>query len=165
MSFICMRMKNHSHIKGWALYLVLKQRPGGTRKWPINTSVLPRVHLWISLNLDNFENGVFFHPFSLPFTRKRRFRAPETQDSQNGSPGRRFKKASLSFICGRTKQAVFDVVHHILLVLRMRCKGCYCISIVLAFSCGLAWTNQTRYLWTREKNSVFKNIMFTWSGT
>ena len=35
MSFICIRMKNHFHIKGWALNLVLKQRPGGTRKWPI----------------------------------------------------------------------------------------------------------------------------------
>ena len=35
MSFICMRMKNHFHLKGWALNLVLKQRPGGTRKWPI----------------------------------------------------------------------------------------------------------------------------------
>ena len=28
MSFICMRMKNHFHIKGWALNLVLIQRPG-----------------------------------------------------------------------------------------------------------------------------------------
>ena len=35
MSFICMRMKNHFQIKGWALNLVLIQRPGGTRKWPI----------------------------------------------------------------------------------------------------------------------------------
>ena len=35
MSLICMRMKNHFHIKGWALNLVLIQRPGGTRKWPI----------------------------------------------------------------------------------------------------------------------------------
>ena len=34
MSFICMRMKNHFHIKGWALNLVLIQMPGGTRKWP-----------------------------------------------------------------------------------------------------------------------------------
>ena len=34
MSFICMRMKNDFHIKGWAPTLVLKQRPGGTRKWP-----------------------------------------------------------------------------------------------------------------------------------
>ena len=33
-SFICMRMKNDFHIKGWALNLVLTQRPGGTRKWP-----------------------------------------------------------------------------------------------------------------------------------
>ena len=35
MSFICMRIKNHFHIKGWAPNLVLIQRPGGTRKWPI----------------------------------------------------------------------------------------------------------------------------------
>ena len=35
MSFICMRMKNYFHIKGWALHLVLIQRPGATRKWPI----------------------------------------------------------------------------------------------------------------------------------
>ena len=36
MSFICMRMKNDFHIKGWALTLVLKQSSGGTRKWPIH---------------------------------------------------------------------------------------------------------------------------------
>ena len=35
MSFICMRVNNDFHIKGWAPTLVLKQRPGGTRKWPI----------------------------------------------------------------------------------------------------------------------------------
>ena len=35
MSFICMRMKSHFHIKGWALNLLLIQRPRGTRKWPI----------------------------------------------------------------------------------------------------------------------------------
>ena len=30
-----MRMTNHFHIKGGAPHLVLIQRPGGTRKWPI----------------------------------------------------------------------------------------------------------------------------------
>ena len=35
MSFICRRMRNHFHIKGWALNLVLIQRPRGIRKWPI----------------------------------------------------------------------------------------------------------------------------------
>ena len=34
MSFICMRMKNDFHINGWAPTLVLKQRAGGTQKWP-----------------------------------------------------------------------------------------------------------------------------------
>ena len=28
MSFICIRMKNHFDIKGWALNLILMQRPG-----------------------------------------------------------------------------------------------------------------------------------------
>ena len=35
MSFICMRIKNDFHIKGWAPTLVFKQRPQGTRKRPI----------------------------------------------------------------------------------------------------------------------------------
>ena len=39
MSFICMRMKNDFHVKGWAPTLVLKQRPGGTRKWPIGKTI------------------------------------------------------------------------------------------------------------------------------
>ena len=39
MSFIYMRMKNDFHIKGWAPTLVLKQRPRGTRKWPIPSEV------------------------------------------------------------------------------------------------------------------------------
>ena len=42
MSFTCMRMKNHFHIKGQALNLVLIQRPGGTRKWPFTVKT-PRV--------------------------------------------------------------------------------------------------------------------------
>ena len=38
MSFICMRIKNHFHTKGWALNLVLIQRPVRTRKRPIALS-------------------------------------------------------------------------------------------------------------------------------
>ena len=40
MSCICIRMKNHLHIKGWTLNLVLIQRPAGTRKWPIRDTSL-----------------------------------------------------------------------------------------------------------------------------
>ena len=39
MSF-SMRIKNHFHIKGLALNLVLIQRPAGTPKWPINVDKL-----------------------------------------------------------------------------------------------------------------------------
>ena len=35
MSFICMIIKNHFHINGFALSLTLKVRLFGTRKWPI----------------------------------------------------------------------------------------------------------------------------------
>ena len=34
MKLICMRIKNHFYINGFALTLVLKLRPGATRKWP-----------------------------------------------------------------------------------------------------------------------------------
>ena len=47
MSFICMRMKNDFHIKGWRPTLVWKQRPGGTRKWPIAAKFGLKVDLWI----------------------------------------------------------------------------------------------------------------------
>ena len=40
LSFTCIRMKNHFHIKGWALNLVLILRPGGTRKWRIGNGLL-----------------------------------------------------------------------------------------------------------------------------
>ena len=35
MSFICMRLKNHFHINGFALSLAFKQRSRSTQKWPI----------------------------------------------------------------------------------------------------------------------------------
>ena len=47
MSFICMRMENDFHIKGLRPTLVLKQRPGGTRKWPIAAKFGLKVDLWI----------------------------------------------------------------------------------------------------------------------
>ena len=35
MSFMCMRIKMHYHINGFALWLTVKQRLGATWKWPI----------------------------------------------------------------------------------------------------------------------------------
>ena len=52
LSFICMRMKNHFHIKGWALNLVLMERPGGTQKWPIVIHFLLVPNLLSRLNHD-----------------------------------------------------------------------------------------------------------------
>ena len=46
-----------------------------------------------------------------------------------------------------------DVIHHILLVLRILCWGCYRISIVLALSCGRAKTIQMYFVCTRISSS------------
>ena len=43
------RMKNHFHIKGWTLNLVLIQRTEGTRKWPINSCLTSIFSLWVNL--------------------------------------------------------------------------------------------------------------------
>ena len=40
MSFICIIIKNHFHINGFALSLALKERFFGTRKWPISDRVI-----------------------------------------------------------------------------------------------------------------------------
>ena len=58
MSFICIRMKNDFHINGWAPTLVLKQRPGGTRKWPISylLSLHPGKGWILPYNLHLLEN-------------------------------------------------------------------------------------------------------------
>ena len=39
MSFICMRMKNDLHIKGWGPTLALKQRPGELGNGPLTTQM------------------------------------------------------------------------------------------------------------------------------
>ena len=39
MSFICIRIKNHFHIKGWALHHFLIQKPRETWKWLIKKAV------------------------------------------------------------------------------------------------------------------------------
>ena len=57
-----MRMKNHFHIKGQALNLVLIQRPEGTRKWPISGTFY--VHL-LNTYQENFDAGQLMHSFLL----------------------------------------------------------------------------------------------------
>ena len=69
MSFICMRMKNHFHIKGWALNLVLIQRTRGTRKLPI---VLPRPLLQSQQSLRKLTSPSF------PLVSKVRMKRPVT---------------------------------------------------------------------------------------
>ena len=56
-SFICMRMKNYFHIKGWALDLVLMQRHRKSQKWPILMVGQPLISLFgreKSLNFTTF---------------------------------------------------------------------------------------------------------------
>ena len=62
MSVICMRMKNLLHIKGWALNLVLIQRPEGTRNWLIGQFLFP-----VSNNSPRSLCGSFLGPVSSRF--------------------------------------------------------------------------------------------------
>ena len=71
-SFICMRMKNHFHIKSCALNLVLIQRPWGTQKWPI---VLPRPLLQSQKSLRKLTRPSF--PLFLKWRMKRPVSHPE----------------------------------------------------------------------------------------
>ena len=69
---ICMTMKNHLHIKGWALNLVLMQRPGGSQKSPIVRHISAPVPLsflkwriiynetWINVPLPSYERLPIF---------------------------------------------------------------------------------------------------------
>ena len=52
-----------------------------------------------------------------------------------------------------------DVIHHILLVLRILCWGCYRISIVLALSCGRAKTIQICFVCTRISSSSSSSFL------
>ena len=88
-----------------------------------------------------FENGDFFC-FSLLSTRKRRFREPETKF---------FLERRVLVYVWTDGNGGFWIrwcrtyyYHYACPVL----KGCYRISIVLAFSSGRAKTIQIRYLWT-----------------
>ena len=51
MKFICMRIKNHSHINGFTLSLALKQRLEATWKWPIEDKNLKIVKITCFSNL------------------------------------------------------------------------------------------------------------------
>ena len=54
MSFICIIIKNHFHINGFALSLTLKVRFFGTRKWPIlnDTNTLFFIYFMCMINTD-----------------------------------------------------------------------------------------------------------------
>ena len=68
-----MTMKNDFQIKGWAPTFVLKQRPAGTRKWPIwnpcHPPPLPPNH-GVDVRLSNqklaIETGCYSKPFEKP---------------------------------------------------------------------------------------------------
>ena len=93
-----------------------------------------------------FENGDFFIRFSLPSTRKRRFRGPKNAGFQKRSPKIFEKPASRLNVDVGTKTEVFeysDAIHHILPALCvLRVRHTVVLSLVLAFSCARAETIQ-----------------------
>ena len=83
----------------------------------------PQTHTRIFLKKE-----IFSLRFSLPFTRTRRFRAPNAQVFENGSQSGVFFEnlAGWSFSCGRKWRFSNAMMSYI--IQRMPCKGCYRIS-------------------------------------
>ena len=74
MTFICMRMKKHFHIKSWGLNVGLMQRPGGSRKWLITnySGAPPYGHLGNTVT--SLLQPLFFGPEKrqyFPYTKNR----------------------------------------------------------------------------------------------
>ena len=98
------------------------------------------VHTYLFL----FENAHFF----LPTVRTHPVKTiTENLSFQKRSPERRFLKTPDSHLRVDGRKRRFsendDAIHHLLLVLRMLCEGCYRISIVLVFWCGRAKDSNT----------------------
>ena len=96
-----------------------------------------------------FENGDFFIRFSLPSTRKRRFRGPKNAGFQKRSPKIFEKPASRLNVDAGTKTEVFeysDAIHHILPALCvLRVRHTVVLSRVLAFSSARVETIQVNF--------------------
>ena len=111
-----------------------------------------------------FENRDFFR-FSLLSTRKRRsWHHTDTvfkKQSENGV----LRVSSLIhrlLVDGR-KTEVFefdDIIHHILLALRILCRGCYRISIVLAFSSAFCFFSLQVFLIDALQFTGFLILLF-----
>ena len=60
MSFICMRIEKHFHIKGWALNLILILGPGGTRHHYVIFMVKTPIDQWALDITKSLQNGLKF---------------------------------------------------------------------------------------------------------
>ena len=111
------------------------------------------------------ETEIFFVRFSLPFKQKHRFRGTENAGFQIRRPEWRFLKtpASRLRVPDGLKRGFLNSMRSYIHTtsMRMLCKGCYRISIVLAFSCGRAKTVQIRHVWTHFfENGILKSRFF-----
>ena len=141
MSFICMRMKNHLHIKGWALNLVLKQRPGVPGNGLLTHPYCP-VHtygylwIWIILETDFLFSLLAFHLHLNGVFGQRKYRFPNTAPRVEV-----FENANFSFTCADGLKrgflnSLWSYIHTT--SMPILCKGCH----RRAFSYGRAKTIQ-----------------------
>ena len=127
----------HKYPKGIVFYY-LPLRDLSTLTWHqplVNWLKLKATSIRIRLFL---KNGDFFFQFNLLFTHKRCLRrwAPKTRVFKTVLGVGIFENAGLSFTIKRTKTEDLGkdfVIYHILLVLRMFCKGCYRTILLPAF--------------------------------
>ena len=109
-----------------------------------------------------FENRDFFR-FSLLSTRKRRSWHHKHSFSKT-IPRMEFCEylnLDPSFNCMWTDEnSMIDVIHHILLALRILCRGCYRTSIVLAFSSAFCFVSFQVFLINSNHFTGFLILLF-----
>ena len=113
---------------------------------------------------DIFENWDFCLRFSLLSPHQRRFRAPKTQVFENG-PQRGFflKTTADRFRADGRKRKLSNLAMMSYIITCMPYKGCYRISIVLAFSWGQTETIRIWYVWTRPYTVfIFFATLISW---
>ena len=149
------------------LWIPFRWRWTYSRLFPAISRILGSIHTYLDIS----GNGDFFCPFQPSVQTKTPFTGTENAGFQIRRPEWRLLKTPASRLRepdglkGGFLNSMRSYKHTT--SMRMLCKGCYRISIVLAFSYGRAKTVQIRHVWTHffengiKKSPFFKQYLDT----
>ena len=127
--------------------------------FPAISRILGSIHTYPAF----LETEIIFVRFSLPLKQKRRFRAPAMPVFKYGAQSLEKTPASRLPVPDGLKRGFLNSMRSYIHTtsMCMLCKGCYRISIILAFSYGRAKTVQIRHVRTHFfENGIKKSLFF-----